>query len=63
MSFSVDRIPGTFRIDPDAAGQERHKRGKNSQKRENGDSVSISEEARRRLTGERKDEAEEAEPD
>jgi hypothetical protein len=51
MSLSVDRIPGSLSIDPDAAGEEnRHQRGRQSRKRDGGDSVSISEEARRLLT-------------
>ncbi|BCG48958.1 hypothetical protein GEOBRER4_n3854 [Citrifermentans bremense] len=49
MSYVVDRIPGSIRIDPDAGGQERQrKREKPSRKSEGMDSVSISEEAKRR---------------
>lgn len=49
MSYIVDRIPGSLRIDPDAGGQERQrKREKQAQKTETTDSVSISDEAKRR---------------
>ncbi|GFO58569.1 hypothetical protein GMST_08940 [Geomonas silvestris] len=49
MSYSVDRIPGRLRIDPDAGGQERQrKREKPPEKKRGKDSVSISEEARLR---------------
>lgn len=49
MSYTVDRIPGGIRIDPDAGGQERQrKRERPAQKPGQTDSVSISEEAKRR---------------
>jgi hypothetical protein len=49
MNFIVGRIPGEIRIDPDAGGQGRQrKRERSAHKTETGDSVSISEEARRR---------------
>ena len=49
MGYTVDRIPGSIRIDPDAGGQERQrKREKPAHKPEQTDSVSISEEAKRR---------------
>jgi len=49
MNYIVDRIPGNVRIDPDAGSQERRrKREKPTQKAGSGDSVSISDEARRR---------------
>jgi hypothetical protein len=49
MSYSIDRIPGELRIDPDAGGRERqHKRERPQQKAGARDSVSISEEARTR---------------
>lgn len=49
MSYVVDRIPGSIRIDPDAGGQERQrKREKPVRKSDGMDSVSISEEAKRR---------------
>jgi hypothetical protein len=60
MSYSVDRIPGEVRIDPDAGGQERrHKREKPAHKAGGRDSVSISDEARTRSVSEQ--DAEEAE--
>jgi len=60
MSYSVDRIPGEVRIDPDAGGQERQrKREKPAHKAAGKDSVSISEEAKTRSLSER--DAEEAE--
>ncbi|GFO65761.1 hypothetical protein [Geomonas paludis] len=50
MSYSVDRISGGLRIDPDAGGQEhQRRRGKPAQKSEPTDSVSISEEAKKLL--------------
>jgi len=49
MSYIVGRIPGNVRIDPDAGGRERQrKREKPAQKTDTGDSVSISDEAKRR---------------
>ena len=49
MNYIVDRIPGNVRIDPDAGGQDRQrKREKPAQRSDAGDSVSISEEAKRR---------------
>jgi hypothetical protein len=49
MNYIIGRIPGNVRIDPDAGGQERQrKREKPAQKKDAGDSVSISDEARRR---------------
>ena len=49
MNYIVGSFPGNVRIDPDAGGQERHrKREKPAQKADTGDSVSISDEARRR---------------
>ena len=49
MSYSIGRIPGELRIDPDAGGQERQrKREKQAPKGGGKDSVSISEEARTR---------------
>ena len=49
MNYIVDKIPGRVRIDPDAGGQERQrKREKPAQKPDSADSVSISEEAKRR---------------
>lgn len=60
MSYSIGRIPGQVRIDPDAGGQEhQRKREKPAQKAGGRDSVSISDEARNRYTSER--DAEEAE--
>jgi hypothetical protein len=49
MNYIVGRIPGHVRIDPDA-GERRHqhKQERPSQKNGTGDSVSISDEARRR---------------
>jgi hypothetical protein len=59
MNYSVDRIPGELRIDPDAGGRERQrKRERPQQKAGARDSVSISEEARMRSVSER--DAEEA---
>ena len=60
MSFSVDRIPGQIRIDPDAGGQE-HQRKREKQAKKGGgkDSVSISDEARSRSVTQQ--DAEEAE--
>ena len=53
VSYSIDRIPGEVRIDPDAGGQEhRRKREKQAQKAGGRDSVSISEEARTRSVSE-----------
>ncbi|MBU5638621.1 hypothetical protein KOM00_17985 [Geomonas sp. Red69] len=50
MSYSVDRISGGLRVDPDAGGQEhQRRRGKSAQKSEPVDSVSISEEAKKLL--------------
>ncbi|WP_224983754.1 hypothetical protein [Geomonas agri] len=50
MSYSVDRISGGLRIDPDAGGQEQQRRrGRSTQKSEPTDSVSISEEAKKLL--------------
>lgn len=61
MNYIVDRIPGNVRIDPDAGGRERrHKREKPARKGEGGDSVSISDEARRR-SAQRSEEGEAAE--
>lgn len=49
MSYVVDRIPGDIRIEPDARGQERQrKREKAIRKSDGVDSVTISEEAKRR---------------
>lgn len=49
MSYIVDRIPGSIRIDPDAGGQERQrKRERQAHKAGQADSVSISDEAKRR---------------
>lgn len=49
MSYIVDRIPEQVRIDPDAGGKERRsKREKPGAKQEGADSVTISDEARRR---------------
>ena len=60
MSYSVDRIPGELRIDPDAGGQgHQRKRERPQQKAGARDSVSISEEARTRSVSEQ--DAEEAE--
>jgi len=54
MSYSVDRIPGRLRIDPDAGGQERQrKREKPPQKQGGRDSVIISDEARNRSASQR----------
>lgn len=56
MSYIVDRIPGQIRIDPDAGGKERRpKRDKPGVKQDGADSVTISEEARRRSAGEAED--------
>ncbi|QWV93084.1 hypothetical protein KP004_18245 [Geomonas oryzisoli] len=50
MSYSVDRISGGLRIDPDAGGQEhQRRRGRQAQKSEPADSVSISDEAKKLL--------------
>ncbi|MBJ6801263.1 hypothetical protein [Geomonas propionica] len=50
MSYSVDRISGGLKIDPDAGGQEhQRRRGRPAQKTEPADSVSISDEAKRLL--------------
>lgn len=57
MSYSVGRIPGDLRIDPDAGGQERQrKRERPAQKTAGKDSVSISDEARTRSVSERSNE-------
>ena len=49
MNYIIDRIPGNLRIDPDAGGQERQrKRERPPQKSDAVDSISISDEARRR---------------
>jgi hypothetical protein len=49
VNYIIDRIPGNVRIDPDAGGQERQrKRERPHQKNDAADSVSISDEARRR---------------
>lgn len=49
MSYIVDRIPEQVRIDPDARGKERRpRREKPGGKQEGADSVTISDEARRR---------------
>jgi hypothetical protein len=54
MSYSIDRIPGELRIDPDAGGQERQrKRERPQHKADARDSVSISDEARMRSVSER----------
>ncbi|QXE93113.1 hypothetical protein KP001_17990 [Geomonas subterranea] len=50
MGYSVDRISGGLRIDPDAGGQEhQRRRGKPAHKPEPADSVSISDEAKKLL--------------
>jgi hypothetical protein len=60
MSYSVGRIPGEVRIDPDAGGEGRQRKREKPARRAGGkDSVSISEEARTRSVSER--DAEEAE--
>jgi hypothetical protein len=49
MSYSVGRIPGNMVIDPEAGGQgQQRKRERPAQRAGGADSVSISEEARRR---------------
>ena len=49
MEFNVGRIPGQLRIDPDAGGKgQQRKRENSAPKRGAGDSVSISDEAKRR---------------
>jgi len=61
MNYIVDRIPGNVRIDPDAGGRERQrKRGKPAQKTETSDSVSISDEAKRRSSLDEGTESEDA---
>lgn len=61
MSYIVDRIPGSIRIEPDGGGQERQrKREKPAQKTGRTDSVSISDEAKRRSTQEGNSEPEDA---
>lgn len=61
MSYIVDRIPGSIRIDPDAGGQERQrKREQPQQKAGQTDSVSISDEAKRRSSLDGDAESEEA---
>ena len=61
MNYIVGRIPGNVRVDPDAGGQGRQrKREKPEQKADTGDSVSISDEARRRSAED--DEAQPGEP-
>lgn len=53
MSYIVDRIPGESRIDPEAGGKERRpRRDKPGAKQDGADSVTISDEARRRSAGE-----------
>jgi hypothetical protein len=49
MSYSVGRIPESMAIDPDAGGQgQQRKRERPAQRTGGADSVSISDEARRR---------------
>lgn len=61
MSYIVDRISGSLRIDPDAGGQERQrKRDKPAQKSEQADSVSISDEAKKLLEASEIEDASEA---
>jgi hypothetical protein len=61
MSYIVDRIPGNVRIDPDAGGEGRQRRReKRPPKGPTTDSVSISDEARRR-SGEEGEQAREPE--
>ena len=63
MSYSVGRIPGGIRIDPDAGGQERQrKRERPAQQGGGRDSVSISEEARTRSISAADDQEAEALP-
>lgn len=51
MSFNIGGIAGSLRIDPDAAGQDnQRKRERKAQKKGSGDSVSISDEARKLLS-------------
>lgn len=49
MDYSVNKIPGTLSIDPDKRGSEREqKKGRLVRRVEEHDSVTISDEARRR---------------
>lgn len=53
MSYIIDRIPERMRIDADAGGKERRPgREKPGAKQESADTVTISEEARRRSAAE-----------
>lgn len=58
MEYTVDRIPGQLRIDPEAGGQERQKKREKQTPRPGKDSVSISDEARNRSIAERETEEE-----
>ena len=59
MNNIVGRIPDGLRVDPDAGGQGRqHKRERPAHKADGRDSVSISDEARRRSVLEECDEPE-----
>lgn len=61
MSYIVDRISGSLRIDPDAGEQGRQrKREKPAHKSEPADSVSISEEAKKLLEQAEAEDASEA---
>lgn len=49
MEYSVNKIPGTLSIDPDKRGSDREqKKGRLVRRAEEHDSISISDEARRR---------------
>lgn len=51
--YTVDRIPGSVTVDPEAGGEERRKkREPRSKKGATRDSITISDEARRRSAGE-----------
>lgn len=50
MEYVVDRIPGKVIIDPDAGGQGHQRKRERPAQQAEGDSVSISDEARRRST-------------
>ena len=63
MSYSVDRISGGLRVDPDAGGQERQrKRDKQPHRAEQTDSVSISDEAKKLLEKAEDEETPEGQP-
>ena len=50
MDYMVGRIPGNMKIDPDAGGQGHQRKRERTSQKAREDSVSISDEARRRVT-------------